>query len=132
MADLGDFEAQRPDLVVEMAHPDVTRKWGAAILEKTNYMFISVTALADQELENSIKEVTQTAGTRAFVPHGGVVGMDALLENRDVWEAVDVVMKQPPHNDDCAAAGLNPTTATKRPPSTTGPPAAYVHCSRAM
>ena len=52
LADLGDFEAQRPDLVVEMAHPDVTRKWGAAILEKTNYMFISVTALADQELEN--------------------------------------------------------------------------------
>lgn len=108
LTDLADFESRRPDLVVEMAHPDVTRKWGTTILEKTNYMFISVTALADQEVENSIEEVTRRAGTRAFVPHGGVVGMDALLENRDVWESVNVVMKKPPHNVDCAAAGLNP------------------------
>ena len=71
-------------------------------------MFISVTALADQAVETTIEETTRRAGTRAFVPHGGVVGMDALLENRDVWESVDVVMKKPPHNVDCAAAGLDP------------------------
>ena len=85
-----------------MAHPDVTRQWGQTILEKTNYMFISVTALADRDVETTIEETTRRAGTRAFVPHGGVVGMDALLENRDVWESVDVVMKKPPHNVDCA------------------------------
>ena len=108
LADLGEFESRQPDLVVEMAHPDVTRKWGRTILEKTNYMFISVTALADREVEESIEEITRRAGTRAFVPHGGVVGMDALLENRDVWESVAVVMKKPPHNVDCAAAGVDP------------------------
>jgi len=108
LADLSDFESRQPDLVVEMAHPDVTRQWGQTILEKTNYMFISVTALADQAVETTIEETTRRAGTRAFVPHGGVVGMDALLENRDVWESVDVVMKKPPHNVDCAAAGLDP------------------------
>jgi predicted dinucleotide-utilizing enzyme len=106
--DLGDFESRQPDLVVEMAHPDVTRKWGTTILEKTNYLFISVTALADRELEESIEETAQRAGTRAFVPHGGVVGMDALLENRDVWESVDIVMKKSPHNVDCTAAGVDP------------------------
>ena len=108
LEDLGEFESRQPDLVVEMAHPDVTRKWGTTILEKTNYMFISVTALADAELEASIQETTRRAGTRAFVPHGGVVGMDALLENRDVWESVDIVMKKSPHNVDCAAAGIDP------------------------
>jgi predicted dinucleotide-utilizing enzyme len=77
-------------------------------LEQTNYMFISVTALADRQVEQDIEETTQRCGTRAFVPHGGVVGMDALLENREVWESVDVIMKKPPHNVDCAAAGLNP------------------------
>jgi predicted dinucleotide-utilizing enzyme len=108
LEDLGDFESRQTDLIVEMAHPDVTRKWGTTILEKTNYMFISVTALADREVEESITEVTKRASTRAFIPHGGVVGMDALLENREVWESVDVVMKKPPQNADCAAAGLNP------------------------
>ncbi|MFC1527049.1 aspartate dehydrogenase domain-containing protein [Candidatus Latescibacterota bacterium] len=34
--------------------------------------------------------------------------MDALLENRDVWESVDVVMKKAPRNVDCAAVGINP------------------------
>ena len=28
LADLGDFESRQPDLVVEMAHPAVTRQWG--------------------------------------------------------------------------------------------------------
>ena len=106
--DLGRFADRSPDLVVEMAHPDVTRQWGKTILEKTNYMFISVTALADRQLEKDIEETTLRCGTRAFVPHGGVVGMDALLENRDVWETVDIIMKKSPHNVDCAAAGLNP------------------------
>jgi predicted dinucleotide-utilizing enzyme len=108
LEDLSQFESSQPDLIVEMAHPDVTRKWGTTILEKTNYMFISVTALADAALEESIQATTRRAGTRAFVPHGGVVGMDALLENRDVWESVDIVMKKSPHNVDCAAAGIDP------------------------
>jgi len=47
------------------------------------------------------------------VPHGGVVGMDALLENRDVWESVSIVMKKPPINVDCANVGIDPSTITE-------------------
>ena len=113
LQDLSRFEERGPDLVVEMAHPAVTRAWGSKILEKTDYMFISVTALADREIEAAIEEATARHGTRAFVPHGGVVGMDALLENRDVWESVDVIMKKPPKNVDCAAVGLDPDSITE-------------------
>ena len=113
LEDLADFDSRSADLVVEMAHPAVTREWGIRILEKTNYMLISVTALADAELEKQLEEVTAKHGTRAFVPHGGVVGMDALLENRDVWESVDVVMKKPPKNVDCAAAGVDADSITE-------------------
>jgi len=108
LSDLGDFAAREADLVVEMAHPDVTRQWGAQILEKANYMLVSVTAMADAALEKSLEETTRRCGTRCFIPHGGVVGMDALLENRDVWESVDVIMKKPPKNVDCAGIGVNP------------------------
>ena len=108
LEDLGGFASREPDLVVEMAHPDVTRQWGKKILEKTNYMLVSVTAMADAEVEKQLQEATAKHGTRCFIPHGGVVGMDALLENRDVWESVDIVMKKNPKNVDCAAAGVNP------------------------
>ncbi len=110
--DLADFARAEADLVVEMAHPDVTRRWGRTILEKTNYMFVSVTALADREIEQMLLETTRQHGTRAFIPHGGVVGMDALRENRAVWDSVDVVMKKPPKNVDCARAGVDPTQIT--------------------
>ncbi|MEW6750181.1 MAG: aspartate dehydrogenase domain-containing protein [Candidatus Latescibacterota bacterium] len=108
LKDLGDFASRQPDLVVEMAHPDVTRKWGRRIAEQSNYMLVSVTAMADPEVENALAETTKRCGTRVFIPHGGVVGMDALYENRSVWESVDVVMKKPPKNVDCAAVGLDP------------------------
>lgn len=108
LQDLGDFMKKKPDLVVEMAHPDITRQWGKTIVEQTNYMLVSVTAMADIEVEKALQETTRRCGTRVFIPHGGVVGMDALLENRDVWESVDVVMKKSPKNVDCAAVGLNP------------------------
>ena len=111
--DLGDFASKEPDLVVEMAHPDVTRQWGEKLLQNTNYLLISVTALADPEIEKMLEETTQQHGTRAFLPHGGVVGMDALLENRNVWDEVHSVMKKPPKNVDCAAAGVDPDSITK-------------------
>ena len=106
--DLADFEQAGADLIVEMAHPDVTRKWGGTILEKTNFMLVSVTAMADAEIERQMNETTRTYGTRCFIPHGGVVGMDALLENRDVWESVEVTMKKPPKNVDLTNVGLDP------------------------
>jgi hypothetical protein len=40
--------------------------------------------------------------------------MDALLENRDVWDSVDVVMKKPPKNVDCAAVGLDPDVLRRK------------------
>ena len=111
--DLGDFASRGVDLVVEMAHPAVTRQWGEKLLQKTDYMLISVTAIADPEIEKMLEETTKKFGTRAFLPHGGVVGMDALRENRDVWDEVSVVMKKPPKNVDCAAAGVDPDSITE-------------------
>ena len=66
LEDLSKFDERSADLVVEMAHPMVTREWGTRILEKTNYMFISVTALADRELEESIEATSRSSSRAAF------------------------------------------------------------------
>jgi len=76
LEDLGGFMERQPNLVVEMAHPEVTRKWGKAIVEQSNYMLVSVTAMADPEVERMLQQTTRQCGTRVFIPHGGVVGME--------------------------------------------------------
>lgn len=110
---LADFDERNADLVVEMAHPSVTREWGPKVLQKTNYLLVSVTALADRELEETLRNTSIEHGTRAFIPHGGCVGLDALRENRDVWEKVTVTMRKPPKNVDCAAAGVDADSITE-------------------
>ena len=44
---LDDFAACGADLIVEMAHPEITRRFGATFLRSADYMPLSVTALAD-------------------------------------------------------------------------------------
>lgn len=112
LENLANYETRRPDLVVEMAHKDVTREWGPILLEAVDYMLVSVTALADREIEKVLRETSRRCGTRAYIPHGGVVGMDALLENRDVWEEVHVIMKKSPKNIDFANSDIDPDSIT--------------------
>lgn len=84
------------DLVVELAHPDISREWGEAILGKTNYMPCSVTALADDKVKDSLIEAAKTNNTQLLVPHGAVVGMDNIVEARDNWESLTITFRKPP------------------------------------
>lgn len=84
------------DLVVEVAHPDVTAKIGARVLGKTNYMPCSVVALADEELRQQLLAVARQADTRLYIPHGAVVGMDELIEARSGWKSATITFRKPP------------------------------------
>lgn len=101
---LEEFESREVDLVVELAHPCITQEYGAAFLEKVDYMPLSLTALADARLERQLLEIARQRGTCLYIPHGAVVGMDALEEGRQTWEEVKMVMKKPPRTFDFSAA----------------------------
>lgn len=92
------------DLVVEVAHPDVSTKIGVRMLNKTSYMPCSVVALADDNLRQQLQSAAKEAGTRLYIPHGAVVGMDNLLEARSLWKSVDITFRKPPASIDSAAA----------------------------
>jgi aspartate dehydrogenase len=83
------------DLVVEVAHADVSRQIGVQILSKTSYMPCSVVALADEELRARLLATAKKAGTKLFLPHGAVVGMDNLLENKE-WRSATITFRKPP------------------------------------
>ncbi len=113
LEDLGAFAGRNPDLVVEVAHPDITRDRGRAFLEAADYMPLSLTAFADAGLKAGLLETARTAGTRLFVPHGAVVGLDALEEGRETWDEVSVVMKKPVRSLDFSnAPGIDPAEIT--------------------
>jgi aspartate dehydrogenase len=90
------------DLVVEVAHPDVCAQMGARILRKTSYMPCSAAALADDNLREQLLAAASSAGTKLYVPHGAVVGMDSLIEARANWQSAMITFRKPPASIDAA------------------------------
>jgi predicted dinucleotide-utilizing enzyme len=86
----------RPDLVVEAAHPDVTRRWGAEILAFADYLPLSLTALADPGRLDALAAVAESRGRSLLIPHGAVVGGDSLVESREQWDEVEIEFRKHP------------------------------------
>ncbi len=104
LRDIKGFASHRPDLVVEMAHPAVSRQFGEMVLRETDYMPLSMTAFADEALQQRLLDTARRHGRCLFIPHGAVVGLENIYEGRDLWEEVTMVMKKSPQNLDFSAA----------------------------
>jgi aspartate dehydrogenase len=98
--DLSGFAATAPDLIVEGAHPDITRSHGEAFLSHCDYMPFSVTALADDGLRERLTAVAKSSGHRLVVPQGALVGTDALLGWAHMWRDVTITFRKHPSNID--------------------------------
>jgi aspartate dehydrogenase len=103
--DLSKASTREPDLIVECAHPSVSAEHGVRFLAFTDYMPLSLTALADLSLERAMRHAAQSNGTCLYIPHGAAVGLDSLWECRDLWESVTATMKKNPRNLDFSASG---------------------------
>ncbi|MBX3031239.1 MAG: DUF108 domain-containing protein [Chloroflexi bacterium] len=102
--DLAGAADARPDLIVEAAHPDVTRQHGERLVAIADYLPLSVTALADDALRDRLSAVAAAHGTRVLLPHGALVGAGSLAEWRDHWRSVTFRMEKPPSSLDAADA----------------------------
>jgi predicted dinucleotide-utilizing enzyme len=102
---LEDFAERGADLIVEMAHPGITAAFGARFLAHADYMPLSVTALADAELERRLIEAAGASGRRLLIPHGALVGTDGLVEARDAWAEVTITFRKHPRNIDFSDCG---------------------------
>ncbi|KAJ6642832.1 putative L-aspartate dehydrogenase [Pseudolycoriella hygida] len=95
-----DFKLYEPDLVIEVAHPDVTKRFGAEILSKCDYFIGSPSVLADRELELSLTESIQNSKKRLFVPNGALWGTQEIrrMSNAGKLQAVEIEMRFHPHS----------------------------------
>jgi aspartate dehydrogenase len=100
LADLASFADTGPDLIIETAHPDLTRAHGEAVLARCDYMPFSVTALADDGLRHRLMATASAHGHRLLLPQGALVGTDALLGWRHMWRDVTITFRKHPNNID--------------------------------
>lgn len=81
LSDLNDFARCRADLIVEVAAPCVTREFGPQFLKHSNFMIGSPTALADQEIEDSLRKAASQNGL--YVPSGALWGGEDIKKMAD-------------------------------------------------
>jgi predicted dinucleotide-utilizing enzyme len=100
LADLARAADAAPDLIVESAHPSITREYGEAFARRCDYMPFSVTALADEALHQRVMAAAGAHGHRLLVPQGALMGTDALLGWRHMWRDVTITFRKHPNNID--------------------------------
>jgi predicted dinucleotide-utilizing enzyme len=98
--DLSDFADRGADLIVECAHPDISITHGARFLRASDYMPLSVTALADDRLRGSLVAAAEESGHHLLLPRGALVGMDSLFSWRHMWRDVTITFRKHPRNLD--------------------------------
>jgi predicted dinucleotide-utilizing enzyme len=112
--DLSAFTSRTPDLIVELAHPAITRDFGARFLTIADYLPLSVSALVDSELEARLLETAQAHGTRLLIPHGALIGVDNLVEGGAAWREVSITFEKHPDSIDFSDSGLDPADIRDR------------------
>lgn len=105
---LEDYADRCPDLIVECAHPDVTIDHGTAFLQRADYMPLSVTALADDNLRERLIAEARKSGRHLLLPRGALVGMDSLFSWRHMWRDVTITFRKHPRNLDLSRTGRTP------------------------
>ena len=72
LKDLAQCAIGDPDVIVEVAHPDITKQFGAKFLATADFMIGSPTALADGDLESGLKAAASKHGL--YIPSGALWG----------------------------------------------------------
>lgn len=71
------------DLVVKAAMPAVLAELAPKFLQRSAVCGFSCTALADPQVEKAIRETSREKGTRFYLPHGAVLGLDGIADGRE-------------------------------------------------
>lgn len=84
------------DLIVEVAHPIISKQWGNIFLSHCDYMIGSPTALADRQTEELLLNTPQKHGI--YIPRGALPGLEEVLsmKNANKLHAASITMRKHP------------------------------------
>ncbi|XP_028396629.1 putative L-aspartate dehydrogenase [Dendronephthya gigantea] len=100
LKDLEKFTERKVDLIVEVAHPCITDKFGEKFLEHADYMIGSPTTLANEAIQQKIyaKALSNSHGHGLYVPSGAFWGAEDVrkMADRGTLKELKVTMKKTP------------------------------------
>ena len=98
-----DLFARPVDLVVEAAHADLVKAVGLRIVERSDLLLFSLTALADDGFRTALEQAAVKHNRKVFLPHGAIIGIDGLVDAGSTLKSVTVTTTKSP-----ASLGLPP------------------------
>ena len=98
-----DIFSQPADLVVEAAHADLLKEVALPLVERSDLLIFSITALADDEFRTALEQTAIKFGRKIFLPHGAMIGIDGLADAGPTLTSVVVTTSKSP-----ASLGLPP------------------------
>lgn len=84
------------DLVVEAASQQAVGQYVEAVLSKTDFLILSVGALAGQAIEDKITSLCKEHGKKFFIPSGAIAGIDMLKAMQSELKSVEIVSRKNP------------------------------------
>tara|TARA_Y100000310_G_C20703935_1_gene832869 strand:- start:7290 stop:8018 length:729 start_codon:yes stop_codon:yes gene_type:complete len=87
---------KQPDLVVEAAGFEAVKENAEKVLSKTNFLIMSVSALAEKEVEEKINSLCKEHKTKFFVPIGAILGIDGISAAKNKLEEVSIETRKNP------------------------------------
>lgn len=96
-----DFASKGADLIVEVAHPDVSKLHGRSFLATADYMPASITAFANVDVERELlAEADRPTGHGIYLPRGALWGAEDIkrMSENGSLHALTVTMKKAPHH----------------------------------
>lgn len=102
--------ADRPvDLVVEAATHEVLADLGETVLEASDLLVLSGSAFVDETVEERLVDASDAHGTEVYLPHAALLGIDGLVDAREVLDSVSIrATKAPDHLDFSYTDELDP------------------------
>lgn len=116
LRELKNFRDKKPDLIVEVAHPIITQKWGQDFLSYCDYMVGSPTAFANLDTENQMRALAvKPNGNGLYIPRGALPGLEEVLRMKSAGKLKQstITMKKHPSSLKYSGPLTTPLAETK-------------------
>ena len=80
LENLEDFARFRPDLIIEVAHPNISKTWAKKFLQSSDYFIGSPTAFCDPLFEKDILGFLPSCKNKVYIGKGALSGLSELQE----------------------------------------------------
>ena len=100
LVDINDFSCKGADMIIEVAHPSITRDYGTKFLSCTDYLAGSPTCFADAAVEAAIRKQVANSGYSLYLPAGALWGANDIqkMASQNSISNMTITMKKNSHH----------------------------------